>query len=115
VAATSANLPDPFILKVPGGYELYASQTGLYDEDIPTSFSKTFGQWGGTRSALVSVPAWATDGFDWAPDVRYLDGEYVMYFDSMAQPFLPLRAVHRHRHGACSRRTLHRAAVPAHL
>ncbi|MGC9962307.1 MAG: family 43 glycosylhydrolase [Acidimicrobiales bacterium] len=88
VADTSANLPDPFILKVPGGYELYASQTGLYDEDIPTAFSKTFGKWGGTRSALVSVPAWATDGFDWAPDVRYLDGQYVMYFDSMAQPSL---------------------------
>ena len=27
-------------------------------------------------------------GFTWAPDVRYLDGRYVMYYDSIAQPSL---------------------------
>jgi len=82
------NLPDPFVLKVPGGYELYASQTGLYAQSIPTAFSKTFGRWPATHAALIVTPPWATDGFDWAPDVRHLDGEYVMYFDSLAQPSL---------------------------
>jgi beta-xylosidase len=88
IASPSENLPDPFVLKVPGGYELYTSQTGLYGQIIPTAFATTFGHWPATHSAMTSVPSWATNGFDWAPDVRYIDGQYVMYYDSMAQPSL---------------------------
>lgn len=88
IAAPGQNLPDPFVLEVPHGYELYASQTGLYAQILPTSFSAKFGSWPSTHSAMPTLPSWATNGFTWAPDVRYLDGKYVMYFDSMAQPSL---------------------------
>jgi beta-xylosidase len=88
IASPSDNLPDPFVLKVPGGFELYASQTGIYGQILPTAFSTTFGQWPATHAAMATVPSWGTDGFTWAPDVRFLGGKYVMYFDSMAQPSL---------------------------
>ncbi len=87
--ATTTNLPDPFVLAVPGGYELYASQTGLVSQIIPTSFTERFGHWSSTtHSAMARLPSWATTGFTWAPDVVKLDGIYVMYFDSLAQPRL---------------------------
>lgn len=86
IDAPNRNLPDPFVLKVPGGYELYASQTGLYAPNIPTAFSQTLNHWPAVQAAMPVVPQWATQGFVWAPDVRYLDGRYVMFFDSMAQP-----------------------------
>ncbi|HKH88436.1 MAG TPA: family 43 glycosylhydrolase, partial [Acidimicrobiales bacterium] len=86
VTTPNENLPDPFILKVPGGYELYASQTGLYGPTIPTAFSTTIYHWPAVHAAMPEVPSWATFGFTWAPDVRRLDGRYVMYFDSLVQP-----------------------------
>ncbi|MHB1509470.1 MAG: glycoside hydrolase family 43 protein [Acidimicrobiales bacterium] len=87
--ATTTNLPDPFVLAVPGGYELYASQTGLGSQLIPTSFTTRFGHWSSTtHSAMARLPSWATTGFTWAPDVVKLEGTYVMYFDSLAQPRL---------------------------
>ncbi len=76
------------MLAVQGGYELYASQTGIGDQVVPSAFSPTFGRWPATHAAMTTVPSWATNGFVWAPDVRQLDGEYVMYFDSIAQPSL---------------------------
>jgi len=84
------NLPDPFVLNVPGGYELYASQTGIPSPIVPTAFSTTPGHWPAPHSAMPAVPAWATLGFTWAPDVRHVDGRYVMYFDSIARPSLYL-------------------------
>ena len=80
------NLPDPFVLKVPGGYQLYASSTKISGLVVPTAFSKTITQWPTLHSAMPVVPPWAQRGFTWAPDVRYLDGRYVMYFDSITQP-----------------------------
>jgi beta-xylosidase len=82
------NLPDPVVLKVPGGYELYASQTGISSPIIPTAFSTTLYHWPAVHSAMRAVPPWATLGFTWAPDVRHVDGRYVMYFDSIARPSL---------------------------
>ncbi len=87
--ATTTNLPDPFVLAVPGGYELYASQTGLGSQIISTSFTTRFGHWSfPTHSAMARLPPWATYGFTWAPDVVHLGDRYVMYFDSLAQPRL---------------------------
>ncbi|MGD0592055.1 MAG: glycoside hydrolase family 43 protein [Acidimicrobiales bacterium] len=86
ISTPRRNLPDPFVLKVPGGYQLYVSQTGLNSPIVPTAFSRTFGHWPATRSAMRSIPPWATQGFLWSPDVRYIDGSYVMYFDSLAVP-----------------------------
>lgn len=78
------------MLKVPGGYELYASQTAISSPIIPTAFSSTLTQWPALHGAMRVLPPWATIGFTWAPDVRYLDGRYVMYFDSIAQQSLYL-------------------------
>jgi beta-xylosidase len=88
ITTVGQNRPDPFVLKVPGGYELYTSQTGLYAPAIPTAFSTSVNHWGEFHAAMPAVPAWGTSGFTWAPDVRFIDGRYVMYFDSMARASL---------------------------
>jgi arabinan endo-1,5-alpha-L-arabinosidase len=54
--------------------------------------TKDFGSWEylGTVFNDQTKPAWAAPGsFFWAPDIRYLDGHYVMYFtvtDTAANP-----------------------------
>ena len=34
------------------------------------------------------LPSWAVDGFTWAPDVRFIAGRYVLYFNAWAVPAL---------------------------
>ncbi|MGH9292082.1 MAG: family 43 glycosylhydrolase, partial [Acidimicrobiales bacterium] len=85
VITPGRNLPDPFVLAVHGGYELYASQTSLYSEQIPTSFSRRLGGWKAFVGALPKSPSWAVGGFTWAPDVLERRGAFfVMYFDALA-------------------------------
>ncbi len=82
------SFPDPFILPVAGGYELYASQTGLGGAQIQVAFSRHLGAWSHVGAALAGTPPWATAGFTWAPDVRRIEGRFVMYFDAMANRWL---------------------------
>ncbi|HEV8063790.1 MAG TPA: glycoside hydrolase family 43 protein [Acidimicrobiales bacterium] len=77
------NLPDPDVIQVPGGYELYASQTSIRTPVLPTAFSTDPTRWPPVHASMPSVPPWAINGFLWAPDVRYIGGQYVMYFDSI--------------------------------
>ncbi|MGH9305133.1 MAG: family 43 glycosylhydrolase [Acidimicrobiales bacterium] len=85
IVTPGRNLPDPFVLRLHGGYELYVSQTGVNSEQLPTSFSSRFGGWTHFTSALPKAPLWAVRGFTWAPDVRRIEGVYVMYFNALAQ------------------------------
>ena len=81
------NLPDPFVLEVKGHYYLYSSQTGFLTP--PASVTESIGasltRFGPTRAAMSSVPSWAETGFTWSPDVRFIDGRYVMYFNAWAK------------------------------
>ncbi|MGA3352282.1 MAG: glycoside hydrolase family 43 protein [Acidimicrobiales bacterium] len=80
------NLPDPAVLDVRGRYYLYSSQTGF--DTPPASLTESRGStlfhWNKTGTALATVPSWAETGFTWAPDVRRIDGRYVMYFNAWA-------------------------------
>ena len=79
-----ANRPDPFVMPVAGGYWLYSSQTGFTTPPISVSFSRNLRRWPAPHAALRTLPPWAVDGFTWAPDVRRIEGRYVMYFDAWA-------------------------------
>jgi beta-xylosidase len=81
------NLPDPAVLEVRGRYYLYSSQTGFATPPVSLTTSKgsTLFHWNKTIAALKTVPSWAETGFTWAPDVRFFDGRYVMYFNAWAE------------------------------
>ncbi|MHB8245888.1 MAG: glycoside hydrolase family 43 protein [Acidimicrobiales bacterium] len=78
------NLPDPFVIHVGKQYYLYSSQTSLWAP--PASLTESAGftlfHWKATRPVLTKVPSWASDGFTWSPDVRRIQGRYVMYFNA---------------------------------
>jgi len=88
------NLPDPAVLEVRGRYYLYSSQTGFATPPVSLTTSKgpTLFRWNRTVAALKSVPSWAETGFTWAPDVRFIDGRYVMYFNAWAEKSLYFEA-----------------------
>lgn len=78
------NLPDPDVVFWRGHYYLYSSQTGFGTP--PISLTRSTGpslySWGKTVTGMGTVPSWAETGFTWAPDVRYIDGRWLMYFDA---------------------------------
>jgi beta-xylosidase len=86
VLILNRNLPDPAVLEQGGRYYLYSSQTGFGTPPVALTVSDgpTLLHWGKTGTALATVPAWAENGFTWAPDVAMIDGRYVMYFDAWA-------------------------------
>ena len=88
------NLPDPAVLEVGGRFYLYSSQTGFSTPPVSltTSRGTSLFHWNKTGTALANVPSWAETGFTWAPDVRFIDGRYVLYFNAWAEKsmfFLP--------------------------
>jgi len=81
-------MPDPFVLVTKAGYYLYSSQTTLSSPPVSVTFSRDLGRWPPSKAAMSVVPPWAVDGFTWAPDVRFVAGRYVLYFDAWAVPTL---------------------------
>ncbi|MGA2804458.1 MAG: glycoside hydrolase family 43 protein [Acidimicrobiales bacterium] len=94
VLVLDRNLPDPVVVEQRGRYYLYSSQTGFDTPPVSltTSDGPTLLRWEKTATALATVPSWAETGFTWAPDVRMIDGRYVMYFDAWAEKSMYFRA-----------------------
>lgn len=74
------SLPDPTIMKAEDGYfYLYAT------EDIhntPIFQSKNLTDWKllGTAFTDATRPSWEPNGGIWAPDINYINGQYVLYY-----------------------------------
>jgi|SRR5579872_1508940 len=89
IASPPKNEPDPDVVKVGTTYVLYFSQTSLSAPAIGVTTSTELFKWPNpVRAAMASTPAWAIEGFTWAPDVHHFDGRWVMYFDALAKPSL---------------------------
>jgi beta-xylosidase len=86
VVTPGSNMPDPFVLVTRAGYYMYSSQTGFTTPPVSVTFSRDLDRWPAPQAAMSVVPPWAMDGFTWAPDVRFIDGRYVLYFDAWAVP-----------------------------
>lgn len=80
---------DPSIIKAKDGYWYsYGTTDPLREGEkkahvIPISRSKDLVNWEFVGDAFSDAnrPSWAdTDGSIWAPDIRYLDGKYYMYY-----------------------------------
>ncbi len=79
VFAIDADFPDPEVVAVDGGYAAFA--TGSHGLNIRYAFSDDLVSWRvENRDALPKLPAWASVGRTWAPDVATAPGGgYLMY------------------------------------
>jgi len=71
------------VIKVAGVYYMFASQELFFGPNVPLTTSKSLARWVSKPiDAMPLLPAWADPGFTWSPDVRKLDGRYVMWFNA---------------------------------
>ena len=80
---TFSSAADPTVIRTDEGFYLYATQTNSYW--IPMYFSKDLVIWEFKRSAFWNATKPNPDvlpggGAFWAPEIRYINGKYVLYF-----------------------------------
>ena len=84
---------DPFMVHVGRHYYLYASEgdfgASAYDLNVPVWVSTTVGHWQKPRDVLPVLPAWASFGATWAPDVRHVKGGWALYFSAVLKGVRP--------------------------
>ncbi|MGH8995048.1 MAG: glycoside hydrolase family 43 protein [Acidimicrobiales bacterium] len=77
------DIPDPFVVQLGGLYIMFSSQETFYGPNVPLMVSDSLTTWPGTiLDALPTLPKWAEPGFTWSPDVRYLHGRWIMWFNA---------------------------------
>ena len=75
------SVPDPSVIRAKDGYfYLYATQTKTYW--MPVYRSKDLVNWKYERTAFVNAykPNLPGGGTFWAPEIRYINGQYVLYY-----------------------------------
>ena len=80
---TFSSVADSTVIRTDEGFYLYATQTNSYW--IPIYFSKDLVNWEFKRSAFRKATRPTEDvlpggGAFWAPEIRYINGKYVLYF-----------------------------------
>jgi hypothetical protein len=75
----NVSLPDPFVLVGSHLDYLYLSAANYSPPNIPVRSFVNLDHLGPEVDAMPKLPPW-TDGWAWAPDVRHVDGRYVMWF-----------------------------------
>ena len=77
--AIDADFPDPDVVAAGHGYLAFA--TNSFGVNVQVASSRDLHTWTvERRDALPKLPAWASPGRTWAPDVSTIDGRAVMYF-----------------------------------
>jgi hypothetical protein len=76
---SGADQPDPFMLAQDGRYYLFTSEDRV-PANVPVRTGTRIGTWGPMTDALPDLPAWATPGETWAPDVHRFGDHYMLYF-----------------------------------
>lgn len=79
VSPSLTAMSDPFVLEGKGVDYLYTSSGGYAPPNIPVRTFTDLRHLGPMVDAMPTLPAW-TQGWTWAPDVRHVDGRYVMWF-----------------------------------
>lgn len=74
----ASDFPDPFVLNVAGKYYAYATNGG--GATIQLLQSDDLVNWTYGTDAFGNLPAWATPGWTWAPEVAAVPGGYAMYY-----------------------------------
>lgn len=80
-----ADFPDPTVIRVPGGYYAYATQTQRDGKwiNIQLARSTDLVHWRYGGDALPAKPRWAATTQDfWAPHVEHVGKRWVMYYSA---------------------------------
>jgi beta-xylosidase len=80
VITPGQDAPNPFALRVGTTTYLYSSQMEWYGDNIQVRTGPDLRHLGPPTDAMPKLPAWVWPGFTWAPDVRRVGGQYVMWF-----------------------------------
>ena len=77
---TFSSAADPNVIRTEDGFYLYATQTDKYW--VPIYFSKDLVNWEFKRTAFrnATKPQIPGGGAFWAPEIRHINGKYVLYF-----------------------------------
>ena len=77
---TFSSAADPTLIRTEDGFYLYATQTDKYW--VPIYFSKDLVNWEFKRTAFrnATKPQIPGGGAFWAPEIRHINGKYVLYF-----------------------------------
>ena len=77
---TFSSAADPTVIRTEDGFYLYATQTDKYW--VPIYFSKDLVNWEFKRTAFrnATKPQIPGGGAFWAPEIRHMNGKYVLYF-----------------------------------
>lgn len=77
---TFSSAADPTVIRTEDGFYLYATQTDKYW--VPIYFSKGLVNWEFKRTAFrnATKPQIPGGGAFWAPEIRHINGKYVLYF-----------------------------------
>ena len=77
---TFSSAADPTVIRTEDGLYLYATQTDKYW--VPIYFSKDLVNWEFKRTAFrnATKPQIPGGGAFWAPEIRHINGKYVLYF-----------------------------------
>lgn len=77
---TFSSAADPTVIRTEDGFYLYATQTDKYW--VPIYFSKDLVNWVFKRTAFrnATKPQIPGGGAFWAPEIRHINGKYVLYF-----------------------------------
>jgi hypothetical protein len=79
---------DPFMFVHQGRYYLYTSE-GTTLMNVPLRIGSRPGHWGTAVDVLPRLPAWATGGLTWAPDVHAVSGGWALYFTALLKGVNP--------------------------
>lgn len=75
------SVPDPSVIRAKDGYfYLYATESSK--RNMPIYRSKDLVNWNyiGTAFTNATRPNWEGGGALWAPEIRYINGQYVLYY-----------------------------------
>lgn len=77
---TFSSAADPTVIRTEDGFYLYTTQTDKYW--VPIYFSKDLVNWEFKRTAFrnATKPQIPGGGAFWAPEIRHINGKYVLYF-----------------------------------
>jgi beta-xylosidase len=74
----NSDFPDPFILRAGSSYYAYATNGG--GSTVQILQSNDLVHWQALSDAFGNLPAWATPGWTWAPEVEPVTNGYAMYY-----------------------------------
>lgn len=86
VPVYKVNFPDPFVLPHEGRYLAYATNAERDQANVQMAVSEDLVNWaplkegGKLHDAMPVLPAWATRGWTWAPEVMKLEDRYLLFF-----------------------------------